>query len=455
MGAGDHAALEAELDWLAALLPAAVEGHLTGRPELAAPLREAPPAAPAASGGAYGALIAAHGLEAPQRLALGLGLLPHLRPDVLDPLHITDQATGQRFTRFGGTTEAGRPLVATVETLAFLLGHWGIPERVALAAMFAETAPLIARRLLVLGPPADGALFASALLPGPALLEVLGDPGRGVLRPPADLPAQPLTTRLTWEDLVLDAATAAALEQVLRWLRLGREIDALHGPGRLVGQGFRALFHGPPGTGKTLAAALLGQRTGRAVWRADLSQIASKWIGETEKNLARLFDAAERQGWILFFDEADALFSQRTEARSSNDRFANQEVAYILQRMETFEGTVLLATNLRGNLDAAFTRRFQSVVAFSDPDAEARLRIWQRAFAPGAQGAGGGWLAPGADLPRLAARFELTGAAIVNCLRDALLTALSEGRRQLTQEDLEAAARREVLKSDRVVERLA
>lgn len=441
-----HAALEAELDWLAELVAAAVEALLTGTPDLPDRVRQSPPPAP---GGRYGALLTREGPDMAGRLALVLCLAPHLRPEALDPLHIVDQATGRRFTRFGGAVEGARPLIGTVTTLAFLLGQEDVAGLMGLTEALAEAAPLRDQGLIELGPPSNGSIFTCPLLPGPALLAVLGAQGARVMRPPDDLPAQPLTTRLRWDDLVLEPRTEAALEQVLRWARLGDRLDHGAGPGRLVGRGFRALFHGPPGTGKTLAAALLGQRAEREVYRADLSQIASKWIGETEKNLARLFDAAERFGWILFFDEADALFSQRTEARSSNDRYANQEVAYILQRMEAFEGTMLLATNLRGNLDAAFTRRFQSVVAFGDPDAAARLRLWQNAFREG------DWLARDVDLQRLAARYELTGAAIVNALRDAMLGALAEDRHSLTQDDLEAAARREVLKSDRVTERLA
>ena len=127
-----------------------------------------------------------------------------------------------------------------------------------------------------------------------------------------------------------------------------------------VKPGYRALFHGPPGTGKTLTATLLGKHTGRPVFRIDLSRVVSKYIGETEKNLSRLFDKAEHKDWILFFDEADALFGKRTEIRDAHDKYANQEVAYLLQRIESYAGLVILATNQRGNIDEAFLRRFQA-----------------------------------------------------------------------------------------------
>jgi ATP-dependent 26S proteasome regulatory subunit len=128
--------------------------------------------------------------------------------------------------------------------------------------------------------------------------------------------------------------------------------------------GHRALFHGPPGTGKTISAALVGKLAGRDVYRVDLSLIVSKYIGETEKNLARVFNRAEQRGWLLFFDEADALFGRRSDTRDAHDRYANQEVAYLLQRIESFDGITILASNLPDNLDDAFARRFESTVYF-------------------------------------------------------------------------------------------
>ncbi|KAG1713891.1 Proteasome-activating nucleotidase 2 [Nymphon striatum] len=376
-----------------------------------------------------------------------MALLPHLRPELLDPLHITDKATGRRFTRFGGQLDSKNGFIPTVETIAFFLGGDDLSDRMRLITVFEEDTALIKQGLIELGDAADGTLFSCPILPGRILMELLGLEGRTYHRPVKDVPAQVLNSRLGWDDLIVDQITANGLERVVRWAELAPLIDTDRGPGRLIGQGYRALFHGPPGTGKTLSAALLGQRTGLSVYRVDLSQVTSKWIGETEKNLARLFEAAERERRILFFDEADALFSQRTETRSSNDRSANQEVAYILQRIEAFEGIVLLATNLRTNLDEAFSRRFQEVVQFSEPGPEERLKLWQRAFH------NSDWLADGTDLTELADTFELTGATIVNCLRDAMLTALATERRVLTLNDLMAAAQREVLQGDRVLER--
>jgi SpoVK/Ycf46/Vps4 family AAA+-type ATPase len=126
----------------------------------------------------------------------------------------------------------------------------------------------------------------------------------------------------------------------------------------------RILFIGAPGTGKKTLASLIGLQSGAAVYRIDLSMVVSKYIGETEKNLSKVFDAAEHKNWILFFDEADALFGKRSDVRDSHDRYANQEVAYLLQRIENYNGLVILATNKKNNIDEAFTRRFQTVIHF-------------------------------------------------------------------------------------------
>lgn len=175
----------------------------------------------------------------------------------------------------------------------------------------------------------------------------------------------------------------------------------------------------------------------------DLSQVTSKYIGETEKNLARLFEAAEQAGWLLFFDEADALFGKRTSVSDAHDRYANQEVSYLLQRIEAFSGVVILATNLRHNIDDAFMRRFQSVVAFPLPRAAERLRLWQEAFPAAVH------LDPALDLPTLARQHEISGGTIMNVVRYACLQALGRGDGIVRPGAVDEGIRRELLKEGR------
>lgn len=237
--------------------------------------------------------------------------------------------------------------------------------------------PFFTRDVLRLEPrSAEEPRLSAALVVSPEYTERLAT-GRPY-RPPfgAEFPAQRLTTAFEWEDLVLDRPTREEIEDILTWARHEELLMRDWGLARQLRRGYRALFYGAPGTGKTLTAGLLGKVTGRDVYRVDLSKVVSKWIGETEKNLASLFDHAQRQDWILFFDEADSLFGKRTESRTSNDRAANQQIAYLLQRIEDFRSIVILATNLRSHLDEAFARRFQSMVYFALPSAEQRLRLW-------------------------------------------------------------------------------
>lgn len=187
------------------------------------------------------------------------------------------------------------------------------------------------------------------------------------------------------------------------------------------GSGTAALFTGPSGTGKTMAAGILAGSLGLELYRVDLAGVVSKYIGETEKNLARVFAAAAATDAVLFFDEADALFGKRTEVRDAHDRYANVEVSYLLQRIEQHDGVVVLATNLRKNIDEAFLRRLQFVVEFPLPDRDHRRQIWQRMFPAAAP------LDPALDLDLLADRFELSGGSIRNVAVEAAFAAAAGG----------------------------
>ncbi len=265
----------------------------------------------------------------------------------------------------------------------------------------------------------------------------------GQVSPPRfgmDFPAQRLDTRQDWDDLVLHPHTRQQVQQLLHWLDHGQRLLGEWGLGRKVAPGYRVLFYGPPGTGKTLTAALLGKSTGRDVYRVDLSLVVSKYIGETEKNLSSLFEKAEHKNWVLFFDEADALFGKRTGVRDAHDRYANQEIAYLLQRVETYDGLVILASNFMDNIDEAFLRRFQAVIHFPQPRPGERLLLWQKALPPAIT------LEPGADLKSIAAQYDLSGADIVNVVHFCCLQAIADNRQILSRENLHSGIQRELQK---------
>jgi AAA+ superfamily predicted ATPase len=245
-----------------------------------------------------------------------------------------------------------------------------------------------------------------------------------------------VTPAFTLDDLVLDEETDSKLRELVSHVALQHVVlDAWGFRRRLPrGQGVAALFSGPPGTGKTTAAEAIARELDQDLYRIDLSAVVSKYVGETEKNLAAAFDEAERGSAVLFFDEADALFGKRTEVRDAHDRYANLEVAYLLQRVETFTGLVLLATNRQAAIDEAFLRRLRFVVRFEAPDAALRRRLWERSFPAEARlGA--------LDFEALASA-ELTGGNIqASALAAAYLAAANGG--VITREHVEHALARE------------
>jgi hypothetical protein len=227
----------------------------------------------------------------------------------------------------------------------------------------------------------------------------------------------------TWSDLVLPTGTTARIHELVAAVRLRRQVFDEWAMGRLVGghSSVRALFAGPSGTGKTMSAAVLARELGLELHRVDLSALVSKYIGETEKNLAKVFTAAEQSAAILFFDEADALFGKRTEVKDAHDRYANIETSFMLQRMETFDGVVILATNLAGNLDEAFSRRIQFHVEFPMPDARLREELWRKALPASAP------VDDDVDPAFLAGMFPMTGGDVRSASLIAAFLAAREG----------------------------
>lgn len=384
-------------------------------------------------------------LAHPLQYVLLLALVPHLRPGFIDQLVQDYLPAGGELPEFGGSRgTAHRGLLPTGETALFLLASTNTQAYQEYAvALFGPQSPLIAKGLVSLTevplgePRLSGRLvldaqLLSVLLHGQSLGPVFG----------ADFPAQRLHTKLTWDALVLPAITSDSLADVKRWVTFRQQLHEQWGLSARLKPGYRALFYGPPGTGKTFAATLLGQDTGHDVYRVDLSLITSKYIGETEKNLSRLFDRAEGQDWILFFDEADALFGKRTETQNAHDRFANQEVAYLLQRIEEYDGLVILASNLKSNLDPAFARRFQAMIPFPMPTPAERLLLWQ-------------YMLKGIEsklpIAQLAARYELSGAGILNAIQFAALRASSRKEDVLSQAELVEGIRLEYQKDGRLL----
>ena len=256
--------------------------------------------------------------------------------------------------------------------------------------------------------------------------------------------AQHLQPAYTWDDIVVSDDLMSQLHEISDQVAMRAEVYDRWGFGARLprGRGISALFSGPSGTGKTMAAEILANDLKLDLYRIDLAGVVSKYIGETEKNLRNVFDAAEASGAILFFDEADALFGKRTEVRDSHDRYANIEVNYLLQRMEDYRGLAILCTNRRSALDRAFMRRLRFVVEFPFPDGEKRRQIWSKVFPKDTP-------VSGLDLDELA-RLEISGGNIRNIALNAAFLAARE-RTSVQMPHLLRAARREYTKIDKLL----
>ncbi len=246
-----------------------------------------------------------------------------------------------------------------------------------------------------------------------------------------DFPAQLLKTTKTFNDLILKESTRQQLEDILLFARHRKALFESDESIPTFTNGFIGLFWGPPGTGKSLTASVIGNELGIEVYRVDLSRVVSKYIGETEKNLEKIFQRFDGKNCILFFDEADALFGKRSTVNEAKDRYANQEISYLLQRVETFGGLVILASNLKENMDDAFKRRVLSFVFFPRPDAIERHKLWQIHLPEQFQ------FESEQALSHLAEKYELTGSHIANILKLSCLRALGNQTKILTLEIIE------------------
>lgn len=257
--------------------------------------------------------------------------------------------------------------------------------------------------------------------------------------------AQPVAPRFSLSELMLPSAQASQVEEIVAAMRNLTRVHYEWGTARAWNEGgLAALFAGPPGTGKTMCAEAMAQALNLPLYRIDLSQVVNKYIGETEKNLRRLFDAADTADVILFFDEADALFGKRTEVKDAHDRYANLEISYLLERMERFKGLAILATNRKKDLDEAFLRRLRFVVEFPLPGPEERLRIWREVIPSGVD-------VRTLDFGFLARRFALAGGHIRAIVFQACLQSASEGApKELTMPAIIRAVQREYDKLERV-----
>ena len=390
--------------------------------------------------------VVRYNLNNQEVIVLLLAMIAHVSPGFLSDI-ITDYLpNGGDFPEFGGIKgKQHRGILPTGETALYILYGTDVDARVKGMAQLGQSTLfreyLVSLRTTELGEPKwSGRL----VIDEGCLSEVLyGKTVKPELS--QDFPARLITTGLQWDDLILKQKTIEEVKEIEVWLQYNEVLMNDWQMKHKVKPGYRVMFYGPPGTGKTLTAGLLGKYTNKDVYRIDLSMVVSKYIGETEKNLSKLFDKAMNKDWILFFDEADAIFGKRTNVRDAHDKYANQEVSYLLQRIEAHPGLVILASNFKNNIDTAFTRRFQTIIEFEAPTYKERLKLWENNLPTHVT------LEKELSLEVLAKKFALTGANIVNIIQYACLKTIAAGSTTISRKHLQEGIKKEYLKEGKTV----
>ena len=388
-----------------------------------------------------------HNPDFEEFVSLMLAIIPHIQPDYFNKIIAGHLPDGGDFPEFGGVKVTNhRGILPTGETAQFILGGDDLEKRFEVQCLFGSDHWFAKEHILWLEPVREGEpLMSGRLILDPEIVEQLTIGTISKPRFSIDFPAEYIETAMEWDDLVLHPNTQQQIREIENWIKYSDKLLGEWGMKKRIKPGYHALFYGPPGTGKTLTATLLGKYTGKDVFRIDLSRVVSKYIGETEKNLSRLFDKAENKNWILFFDEADALFGKRTDIRDAHDKYANQEVSYLLQRIESYNGLVILATNQRSNIDDAFIRRFQTIIHFPMPRPEERYEIWRKTIPQQIS------IAEDIDLSQMALRYELSGAGILNVVHFCAIETLADNSTQFSLKRLEAGIMREFIKEGKVI----
>jgi len=381
-----------------------------------------------------------------ETIILLTALATHIQPVIFDNAIEQYLPKGGDFAAFGGIKGSNtRYMLPTGDTVLFLLAGNDFNKRKQVLGYFSSSHWFNTENVLSIEVVKEGEPGMSGkLILQQEILELFTT---GMVSKPSfgpNFPAKLVTTKMEWTDLVLPQKTVQQVTDIKTWLHHNTTFFNDWGMHKRIKPGYRALFYGPPGTGKTLAATLLGKQFEQDVYRIDLSQVVSKYIGETEKNLEKIFNKAANKNWILFFDEADALFGKRSNVQNAHDKYANQEVSYLLQRVEDFPGLIILASNFKSNIDQAFIRRFNAIIHFPMPGVTERLAIWKAAIPPKAS------LADDVNLLAIAGRYELSGSSIVSVIHYASLQTIYNNSTTILKQSIIEGIKREFEKEERV-----
>ena len=394
----------------------------------------------------YANFIKTYCTDEVERIILVMALVNYFKPELYDRFLIKNKGLGKNFTEFGGKTseKTENVFVPTLRTVGFILFGDQTPDYFRLHFYFEDNHFFKSQNSVLLNIQNQSFLDATFIL-GQEFLQKVTSGNDFKPNYSSDFPANRIYTDLDWRDLVLENYIFDEMDIIDTWLKNKEQIVLDKLLSKKINRGYKCLFHGPPGTGKTLSATLLGKKNNLDVYRVDLSQVVSKYIGETEKNLASIFDIAENKNWILFFDEAESLFSKRTAVSDSKDKFANQETAYLLQRVENYNGLIILATNLKPNIDLAFSRRLQSVINFPMPNYPQRKELWINALS------GISDLTED-EIDNIAKSYKISGGSIKNVIQFSWLKSKAN-KINITLQDLLIGIRRELNKDGKSFEK--
>lgn len=387
--------------------------------------------------GEYEKFVHQHTIDNTGRLLLCLALAQYSHPRLFQSLVVSDNA----YALIISTKDLF--ILPTAETFIGLYSA-GSPEMRIKAHQYFDSHHLFySKGIISLGETEEGASpYFGVLKINPGYRDLFLYNKYQSPRFSPEFPAHRIETPLEWEDLILGKFAESRIKEVL--LVTQHQVKLNANLARHQRRGYRLLLNGPSGTGKTLTAKLLGKSLNREVYRVDLSAVISKYIGETSKNMNSLFNMAEDKNWILFFDEGDALFGKRVDTSQTDDKnshYSNQDVAFLLQRIEEYSGLVIISTNLRRNMDPAFSRRFEMMVNYDELNKEQRINFWKNNLPPELEPG------PGFNLSALADNFSRnTPGQIMNAIIRITNLCLARGDKELNYQELDRIMRDEDIK---------
>ncbi len=390
----------------------------------------------------YGKFILENKLTPIERGLLIIGLAIYYRPLVFNELLKIARNNQMGDSRIGGVINNTQMyFIPTGETAIFLLTNGSLKERMMVLDVLNPQHWLFEKSILSFD--FNEYNLPLSYYPFSLTKDYLEFFSTGKFNSPdysTQFPASKVEVTMDWDDVVISDKLRTEINDLEYWIQFEDDLFNKYGWGKKIKRGYKVIFHGPSGTGKTMVAGLIGKKYGKEVYRVDVSQLSSKYIGETEKNIENLFQQGKNKNWILFFDEGETLFSKRSNSGGNNERYGNQQVGFLLQKIEDHPGIVILATNLKGNLDEAFLRRFQKMIYFELPDETSRWQLWSKSFENTIP------LAPDIDLKSIAKEFELVGGQIINVVKQIIIRELGVGSKMIQKRTLLSCIREELQK---------